>query len=534
MAQNRESFRLKKLGFSEEDLLREQHLEDLYSDSKNQSRTEEQINAEFVSASRNDIIEAAKFDLNMLAGLAMPDVFSCSFPPVLLAVWNLLRQNISKIERSKEFPKLALGIPRGHGKTTIIKLFVLYCILFTNRKFILVISDTATKAQNIIADITDMLDESNILNLFGSWKVGLEKDTQELKKFGFRGRNITIAAIGAEGSMRGLNIKNERPDIMIFDDVQSKECSESAVQSGSLERWMIGTAMKAKSPHGCLYIFAGNMFPGPNSILKKLKTDRNWVKFISGAILSDGSSLWPELHSVETLIAELESDIAMGHPEIFLSEVMNDTDVSLNTKIDVNKIPVWKWGDDEIPQGKFIMIDPSQDKTYSDNTAIGYFEVYDQVPGLRDLVDKKLSPGEIIKHSLIMALRNNCRAICIENVASQSSLLYWFDKYCDDLGIKGMQFLEITPGGKSKNGRIVTMLGSLEAGEIFIHPSMTSQVFHQILNFNPMKRDNVDNVLDIIVYAPAIVAKYEYEICSMEEFLLLDTGAEVREDVHMF
>ena len=515
--------RIERLGFTEE----KSQIDRLYEASA--EATEQKV--DFISASRNEFLEAAKEDVNMLAGLAMPDIFTCHFPPVLLAIWNLMRENIS---RKSLFPKLALGIPRGHGKTTIIKLFVLYCVLFTDSKFIMVISDTATKAQNIIADICDMLSEPNIIAIFGSWKVGMEKDTQELKKFGFRGRNIILAAMGSDGSMRGLNIKNERPDVMIFDDVQSKECSESQLQSAGLERWMIGTAMKAKSPHGCLYIFAGNMFPGPNSILKKLKTDRNWIKFISGAILSDGTSLWPELHSIKTLMAELESDIAMGHPEIFLSEVMNDTEVAINTKIDVNKIPEWPWQDTDIPQAKFVMIDPSGDKVNSDNTAIGYFEVFDRTPGLKDLVDEKLSPGDTIKKALILALKNNCRAICVENVASQGQLLWWFDQICRQLGIEGMKFLEITPGAKNKNGRIVTMLSQLQVGEVYIHKNVRSQVIHQILNYNPMKRDNIDNILDVLVYAPLVVDKFEYDICTVEELLISDTPSEVVEDNHYF
>ena len=182
---------------------------------------------------REDVIQAAKSSVNMLAGLAMPTVFSVLFPPVLIAAWQLLCQSIGEIAK---FPQIALGIPRGHGKTTLLKLFILYCILFTECKFILVISSTATLAENIVADVCDMLNESNIIRLFGDWKLGTELNRQDLKKFGFRGRNIIIAAIGAEGSLRGLNIKNERPDVMAFDDIQTRECADSKLQSQAPER----------------------------------------------------------------------------------------------------------------------------------------------------------------------------------------------------------------------------------------------------------------------------------------------------------
>lgn len=457
--------------------------------------------------SASDIITIAKQDVNLLAGLAMPTVFQHLFPPVLLAIWDLMCQSVLRVTQD---PKLALGIPRGHGKTTIIKLFILYCILFTERKFILVMSTTATLAENIISDVIDMLEEPNIIKLFGHWKLGVEKDTQAVKKFGFRGRNIILAAIGAGGSVRGLNLKNERPDIMVFDDVQSKECAESQVQSDALERWMIGTAMKAKSPKGCVFIFAGNMFPGPNSILKKLKTNSNWIKFISGAILADNTVLWPELRSQESLIAELDNDIAMGHPEIFFSEVLNDTEAGINTNTNLGAIQPWPYTEHDRPQGKFILIDPATNKAHSDEVAIGYFEVYDQSPGLKKVIHERLSPGDTIAQALQLAFETNTRCIIIEANSYQYSLLYWCDFYVRQLGIEGMHFVDIYAGSFSKNSRISDMLKSLTANQLYLHDAVRNVVFNEIANWKPLKRDNVDNILDLLSYAQKAVEMYSY------------------------
>lgn len=463
---------------------------------------EDVVNANFDA---NVIKQLAEDHLDMLAGLAMPDVFRHNFPPVLLAAWDLLKQNVENVINN---PKVALGIPRGHGKTTLIKLFIVYCILFTDRKFILVMSATATLAENIIADVIDMLNEKNIINLFGWWRTGMEKDTQALKKFGYRGRVIILAAIGAEGSVRGLNLKNERPDVEVFDDIQTKECSESQVMSESLERWMIGTAMKAKSPRGCLFLFAGNMFPGPHSILKKLKKNPTWIKFISGGILADGNVLWPELRSKESLIKEFDDDIAMGHPEIFLSEVMNDTEANINTKTDLSRIAPWKWQEYELPQGKFIIIDPSNDKKTSDAVAIGYFEVYDEKPGLRTVIEDRLSPGDTIRKALILALETNTKCIVVESNAYQYSLLYWFGVICEQIGLEGFHFVEVYTGSYSKNHRISDTLKALTAGEIILHGDVRNKVISQITNWNPMKRDNVDNILDLLSYCQRSIELY--------------------------
>lgn len=459
-----------------------------------------------------DIAKIAETDLDMLAGLAMPTVFRYLFPPVLIAVWQMLRQLSGQLV---SFPKLALGIPRGRAKTTVIKLFLLWLILFTKHTFILVLCDTGPKAENLISDLFDMLDEPNIISLFGNWRVSLDRDTRECKVFTFRGRNIIVAALGVGGSVRGLNLKNDRPSIMVFDDIQSKEASESNIQSAAIERWMYGTAMKSKSPHGCLYIFVANMYPTDFSILKKLKKNSHWIKFISGGILADGTSIWPQLYPINVVLDELKSDIASGHPEIFFSEVMNDTNVGINARVDFSLLAEWRWGEHEIPQGKFIIIDPSSDKKGSDDVAIGYFEIYDGLPGLRHVIEEQLSPGTTILKAMHLALTTGTKLIVVESVAYQYSLLYWFKQESERLGVTGLYFMDIYSGSFSKNSRITNTIKALTSKEMALHPSVKSKVTHQIVNWNPLKRDNVDNVLDLLSYAPRVLELYP-ELCLTE------------------
>jgi hypothetical protein len=353
-----------------------------------------------------------------------------------------------------------------------------------------------------------MLDEPNIKKTFGDWKLGIEKDTQSIKKFGFRGRNIILAGLGAGTSLRGLNLKNERPDVMVFEDIQTRECADSAIQSDNLERWMIGTAMKAKSPLGCTFIFVANMYPTKHSLLKKLKNNPEWIKFIAGGILADGTSLWEELQPISQLEAEFKNDLAMGHPEIFYSEVLNDETASANSLIDLSHLPPLPYTDGDVHQGNFIIIDPSANKVTSDNVAIGYFEVYDSYPVLRSLVNKKMSPGDTISAALTLALQHNCRLIAIESVAYQSTLLYWFNFVCQQRGISGIEAVEVHPGGYSKNSRILQMLKSLGSGEIFVAPEVKGEVFLQITQWNPLKKDNIDDVLDLLCYAPKVIELY--------------------------
>jgi len=478
---------------------------------------------------RDEVISVAKQSLNFLAGLAMPTAFKFDFPSTHNTAWQILTLGEQKLLDSaalsnQDFLQIALGIPRAHAKTTLIKLFILWCILFSGRKFILITAATEARAMDILSDVADMLNEDNITAVFGDWKQSIEKDTGQLKKFGYRGRNITLAAIGAEGSVRGLNIKNERPDVMIFDDIQTKECADSAQQSKTLLEWMVGTAMKAKSPSGCLFIFAGNMFSTPHSILRKLKTNPTWIKFISGAILVDGTALWPELRSLESLIDELNNDIAMGQAHVFFSEVLNDVEAGTNSNVDYSKFPAWPWSDFDIPQGKFVYIDPSQGKG-KDFDVIMRVEVYDQTPGIKNIIEDHFSPGNLIRAALVEAISNDVYCIACEANGYQATLLYWFEQVCQDIGITGIQFVPIYQTQYSKNSRITSAIKAMQTKELYLHDSIKSLVQRQIADWNPMKRDNVDDILDAVSNAQKVVAEYPFEIMCKTNFLVLEAGA---------
>lgn len=462
--------------------------------------------------SANEVHETARNSLDFLAGMAMPTVFQYCFPLVFQAAWTWLCDYIHK---ERDFSKLALGLPRGFGKTTLMKLFILYCILFTTRKFILITCSTATLAENIIADVIDMLEEPNIKKVFGDWKLGVEKDTQPLKKFGFRGRTIMLAGIGAGGSLRGLNIKNERPDVMLFEDIQTREQADSQVQSEAVETWMIGTAMKAKSPHGCLYIFVGNMYPTKYSILRKLKGNPSWAQFIVGGILADGTSLWEELQPISQLLAEFESDLSMGRPEIFYAEVLNDETTNINSAIDLSKIPEYPYDDMEVSGGDFIIIDPSNDKANSDYVTLMYFSIIDGTPVCRRVKEGRFSPGDTIRYAYEWCFTYGATLVAVESNAYQYSLLYWFQFIGAQLGVAGIECVPVYSGSLTKNTRILNMFKELLSSELLIHPEAKSQVWHQISSFNPLRRDNTDGILDCLTYAVRVISEFGQYIAAL-------------------
>jgi hypothetical protein len=100
--------------------------------------------------------------------------------------------------------------------------------------------------------------------------------------------------------------------------------------------------------------------------------------------------------------------------------------------------------------------------------------------------------------------------IAIESNAYQYTLKYWFEYICLQRGIQGIEAVEVYSGSYSKNSRILTMFKELLAGEVKIHPSCVALVNLQISQFNPLKRDNTDGLLDCLSYPKKVIELYSH------------------------
>lgn len=465
------------------------------------------------AASRGELVESCRDSLDFLAAMVLTEIYAYGYPAPLKAAFQMISAAAMTLVGK---PKYAIGIPRGFAKTIILKLYVVWLILFSDRRFILVVCNTASHAENFIADVADMLSNSNIVSIFGDWRGPTgkpEKDRQELKKFHFRGKDIILAGIGSGGSVRGLNIKFRRPDIVLMDDMQNREEAENPDVASAMFDWMLGTLMKACHPQKCVFIFVGNMYPFQGSILRKLKHSKEWISFITGGILADGDSLWPEHRSIQDLLQELAFDTEQGRPQLFFSEVMNDEESGTVSGIDVSKIPECPQHlDGAQAQGGMVIIDPSLGKKTSDDVAIGAVLIFDGIPVLREIDVGKFSPGATITKSTSLAAKYSMQLIVAEGVAYQATLAYWFTFIWTQMGIKGFIIGLVNPAGMLKNARIVAMFKLLLSGKILLHKDVRSAVIYQITQFNPLKTKNVDDLLDILAYIYKVMEENEMHL----------------------
>ena len=447
------------------------------------------------------------------------------FPPEYIAMTEMVEEAIFTNDKSDH--NFALGLPRGHAKTTWAKIFAAWCFCYSDRQYALVSSSNEGKAQSFIGDVARILRSPNLTKLFGSYQEGAEKDAAGLKIFKYRGKTRVLHAVGANGDPRGYNIDFLRPDIQICDDIQSRDNAKSDVESARLKEWYLSTFYLTKSPKGVVHLYIGNTFPYEGCILSQLRKDSNYISFVVGAILANGEALWPELNSLEKLKADFRRLIAAGQPEIFLSELMNDDRSTAAIGFDYSKVAPWDKDEYTPPQGGFIIIDVAGDKKDSDDTAIGACLIYDSYtqPHFREVLAGKMNPLDTLKSAMKMAIKYNIRAIFIEAVAYQSSLLFWATFITTNYGIEGFEFIPIQPRRVPKNVRIMDSLRSLQAGEIILHDDVRTIVVHQISSFDVTRINNKDDILDLLDYMKEIPLKETTKISLLIDALSIGTAA---------
>lgn len=446
--------------------------------------------------------ERGKIDINFFAALCMPSVCLFSLPPFYVAIWQLLTSRSP--EMLGKLLRFALGLPRGHAKTTFIKILISWLIVYDKASFILIICSNSDLAEKLLADIHDILSSHNIVQVYGNWTEALAIDSADTKKAAYHGRSVSLVARGWSAGVRGINLQNERPDIIFCDDVQTKKNDDSETERKTLLQELVGTVFKAIAPRGNrLIIYVGNMY-SKECILNKFKQSPSWISMVTGAILSNGQPLWPELFSLEELMESYYHDEALGLAHIWFAEVMNDPQGTLQSLLP------WPLPEPDVTEiidhdGAFITIDPAGFRKASDDNVIAVHLKYNNKAYVVETVKGILDPKELISETFRLAFKWDVSLIGVEAVAYQQTLCFWITHFLKEIRIDHITVVELSPHGRSKESRIRQYIQELYRMECYIlDPETRRDYVWQASVYKIGKTDNKDDLLDAIAYGQDI------------------------------
>jgi len=215
-------------------------------------------------------------------------------------------------------PRKGVVCPRGFGKsTTLTFVYILYSILFRRQRFIVIISDSHSQAKLFLEAIADELTHNELLiKLFGNLTTDQWSQESITTSTGIR-----VIAKGSGQKLRGLKYHENRPTLMLFDDIENDEAVATPEQRLKLKRWFYGAALPALAQDGQAFI-VGTILHEDSLLNNVYENDKTFLRKKFTAVPAPGESLWPEHHPYESLMRTKASLSAQGLSEQWAQEYM--------------------------------------------------------------------------------------------------------------------------------------------------------------------------------------------------------------------
>ena len=193
-------------------------------------------------------------------------------------------------ERGK---KIAVAAPRDFGKSTMITLIdVVYSICYSKEKFIVIISNTASQANQILDNIKKELTENTLLKLdfpevfesSGKFKLLRWRQSDIITR-----NKILVLALGSGQQIRGRRFGVARPTLVVADDLEDSENTFGIESRDKMKDWYEKSVLKVGS-EDTNYIFIGNLYHPYSLLSEYVCPDKYpaWIKKVYPAIVT-----WP-------------------------------------------------------------------------------------------------------------------------------------------------------------------------------------------------------------------------------------------------
>lgn len=432
------------------------------------------------------------------------------------------------------YPLIALAAPRGHAKTTGVTVsYGLATLLFRERKFMLLVSDTEAQATMFLGFFKEHLQDNNaLIELFGikrnpEGKVVFIKDTEtdvivEMED----GHKFRVIAKGAEQKLRGLIWNGSRPDIILCDDMENDELVMNKERREKMRRWFYSALLPCRSANGIVRVVGTILHM--DSLLERLMP-KPWGKFVhqeglktwhEGWIMGGWKGvkykahsedfqtiLWPTRWTEEKLRMERENYIAQGIPDAYSQEYLN---IPIDESVAFFKRGDFKALEKEHKEKKvhyYITVDLAISETekadYSVFMVAGVDE--DKRIQIRNVIRERLDGREIVDTLIQLQRIYDPEIVGIEEMQVSKAI----GPFLREEMLKSGTYLNIFPlkhGGKDKIQRSRSIQARCRAQTVFFDKAQDwYQTFEDELTRFP--RDAHDDQVDAFAYLGMLLDK---------------------------
>lgn len=415
--------------------------------------------------------------------------------------------------------------PRGHAKTTILSVEIIYRIVNGLSHYILPISDTYTQAKDQVDNVRQELDGNHMLR----WVYGDLSTAWHWTSGSFTTANeVRVTARGSNMKVRGLKYKHWRPDFVAVDDLENDEAVMKQERREKLMNWFKRAVLPAMSPAGKVGL-VGTVLHDDSLLNNALKGEKGFGGWRSNkfAALNSGDdgiehSLWDSRFPVDTLKRMRDDPTYERYlgPIAFSQEMQNEAadDTARIIKRE------WIYGSDENPrpysltakeaawaashppdskswaESELVKIIMAVDPAISEKTTADYFAVFalgvDRKGDIWELDKFRDRIGDIDKQidiviDMAMGLPVKPDKLKIESVAYQAGLARAVQRRAAERGIH-LPVFEVRPD-KDKFRRAVIHSANFAGGLVHLrtdHPLFEAFV-KEILDFPVGEHDDM-------------------------------------------
>jgi len=130
---------------------------------------------------------------------------------------------------------------RGSGKSINTCILALERVASGLNRFVMIVSDTMTQAEALIADILTLIEDGNN-------DIVISRSVVGRIEFNINGNAACIMGVGAGMSLRGRKFKRMRADLVITDDLMNDAVALNILRMNRLSRWVYKVLMPSMSP----------------------------------------------------------------------------------------------------------------------------------------------------------------------------------------------------------------------------------------------------------------------------------------------
>lgn len=450
-------------------------------------------------------------DLLLYGSVYFPRAFSQGSPEF----HREIAEALETVHRQK-----AIMMFRGAAKTTLTRVFTSKRIAYGVSRTILYVSKSQDHSIKSIRWLQNQITHNSYwANTFKLTKA-VDPDTGRARKWtdewicihhGLLGIDINVLAFGITGQIRGINIDDARPDLIIGDDIIDDENAHTLEQREKIKTLFYGALMKSlvpssENPDACAILLQTPIHK-EDLVMEAMESEK-WLSLKFSCFNEEGQSRWPERWSTEDLLSDKEEHNRMRKMGLWNREMEVKVTNEELSAFDVGWLCYWE--DHPEGAGCYMGIDPTpppKDSLQPKNTEKLDYAVVAVVSlfrGRKYLSEYRMtkSPMEAELIALIFELMMRWRPlkVGVETILFQRTVKTSIEKEMH----KRRQYFTIDAVEDKRNKRVrieSSLSGLASARTLYVH-----RTHHDFINqFMDYPFCEHDDVLDAVSIACSLI-----------------------------